>query len=254
MDYPLIYWINFNYQFKGQSLTNCKGSACYSSLYSYLCRRDGLLNDLIFTLFMYNKMDNDPSIPNKQKTKHLLEFSLEDINYVFDKLEHIIDRPIIEEFTDEIGGGYTLTFDFKQKTYGYIKVVTTICRYFFEFHYIKYQGDRRRDMKDVLLDTINYCKNNPEASFIEMFQIMHYNVSSNGGHTLVSVDCNCCLSEIVSEKTFIKRMKDPKLSCVYSYRSNSYSNGLGVFDLPSLKRTTKTEEEYLKTINEITRI
>jgi len=224
------YWID---DLNGKVLHTKK--VCFSSLFPMFNNRQR--SSFVLNLYMGNF-----------GVGHDLKFTIEEIAFVFDKLSKAITPPEISSVDIEIEGckyNTLLAFDFKNKTSGYFKTVLTICRYFYETEYI-HKG--QRSMIPIMRDTIDHCIANPEDSFIEIFQLMQYDVIDNSNHGLVNFFEEGYPTQIISEETFIENMDDPDLTRVY------YSE-TGVFkDVKIDHSSVMSNKEYLKTFKTIKRV
>lgn len=211
------------------------GKICFSSLFP-------LFNDRSRTSLGLNLYMGDLWVG------HDLKFTKEEIAFVFEKLSKAITPPEISSVDIKLNSdtyNTLLTFDFKNKTAGYFKTVLTICRYFYETEYI---NKGQRSMIPIMRDTIDHCVANPDDSFIEVFQLMQYDVRDNSNHGLVNFFEEGYPTQIISEETFIKNMDNPSLTRVYY-------QGSGVFkDFKIDHNPEMTKEEYLKTFNTIKRV
>jgi len=228
------YLADYEYVVNG-IVKKCK-SICFSEIFYRNNNTDKLPIESL-KIKMYRKSYTD---------QHKLEFDKDEIKYVFERLSHIINPPTISDNLLEEDPGLTLDFVFNKNTDAYVKVVCTISRYFYER-----QKNRNKTYAGMMKDSIECSKLNPDVPFIEILQFMHFDVDSGGGHSLVNVCDDCCLQMITSDETFRKNMFDKNVLNVYSTSSGSTSS---VFNNGNLVKITNTNEEYLKTINEITRI
>jgi len=236
---------------KGEKSKNqIREAICFSALFMQI--NDYPVKDLNVKLYIGKRFSSG----------HNLEFTNDEIAYVFKHLGNTIDSPLILDGKHDDNDCVILHFDFTGKTVGYIKVVLTICRYFYETEYLNKKHWNSKDknpetarcMINVMRDSIDFHKNNPESSFIEVLQLMHYNVSDNSNHGLVSFHDGGYPSQIISEDTFKKNMVNKNLNTVY-YCGN------GVFDKCTISNNNLSykdpigeNEKYLKIINEIKKV
>lgn len=230
-----------------ESKSNFKGAICFSSLFRFLS--DTKINDLNVKLYIGKDFSSG----------HSLEFTKEEIAYVFKHLSPIVDPPTILDGKYLDKDCVILHFDFTRKTIGYIKVVLTICRYFYETEYLNRnhwnsKTDIIRSMVHVMRDAIDFHKSNPDFSFIEVLQLMHYNVSDNSNHGLVAFLDGGYPTQIVSEETFKRNMTDKNFVTVY-YHNDGIFNGCKIDNNELSYKDPKGEnDKYLQIINTIKKI
>lgn len=223
------YFVNFNYNINKQA-QKCPDRACFSTLfYSLKTENTGSMS-----VFMYRELN--PKYPffisSREKVGHILRFDKAELEYVYNRLSDIVDMPEIIDHKDVCGEGLEVKFIFEKKSAAWVKTILTISRYFYE----KYlENEEKRDLYNIMRDTIDYCKINSEVSFIETFQLFHYDSSTNNGHACVSTYPKEYPTKIVSQESFVKKMNDYKLSTVYGE--------YGIFYVEAHQRL-KTDEIY----------
>lgn len=225
----MSYYAEYSYAFGKTLLKNREKTrnACFGELFDNISSRS--LQDLKLNVSMLAK----------KGVCHKLEFSIEDINYVFDRLAHVIDKPEIVpiEGTENI----SVNFIFTQKSSGHIKVATTLCRYFYE----QCESNTKRSFKVIMRDSIEHARNNPEVPFIEVLQLFHYCSSENDGHSIVDIYNHEYPTVIISDTTFVSNMQNKDISTI-----NYHTGVFGKFQHDKMPK----DYDYLNNLNNITRI
>lgn len=178
---------------------------CFSNLFNFLDSE----NNGSITVYMYPKLSEN----------HNLSFSKEEIEYVFDKLSYIFETPQINEIEND---GLSITVNFCNKSAGYVKVLTTIIRYFYELN-----GDPseiNNDLNVIMRNTIEYCKLNLEESFIEILQLFHHDTNYGNNHSIVFVPRTGAPIAITSNESFIKKMNDFSVKNIWSTSNAVFKN------------------------------
>lgn len=202
----MSYSTNYDFKFNNSSEQGKRGVACFSYLFESLSNKSDISGYV--SVYIYKTV---------KYCTHNFTFSVEDVVYVFNKLSHVFEMPEIEDhFNDEDKGYLKVTFHFTNVTNIYIKTALTILRYFYEYEEEKYrQEDRVRDFKTIMQDAINYCREHPEESFIEVFQYCHHHAYINTNHAIMSIGSAHVLTKIVSDQLFAKRIKSVTINMVY---------------------------------------
>lgn len=231
------YLADYTYTTKGEEPKNDK-AICYSNLFCRVMRSSSIIESININMY-----------ENSGADQHKLSFDKEDIEYVFSKLSHIIDPPLVEEKKLHKNGKHIqLGFKFNDNSNAFIKTICTLCRYFYEIPVLC-----DKSYVKIMKSSINYSKTNPDLPFIEILQFMHYDVDCGGGHSLVNINSRCKLAAITSDKTFTKNMKDASRLNVYSNSSNMNIN-LAIFNGNGVIKMTELEKDYLTTFKQYTRI
>ena len=192
----------------------------------------------------------------KMCAQHDLSFSREDIEYVFDRLSHVIPVPTIEEtkHANKDEPGLIVKFEFKDKSAAFIKVLTTICRYFFEFNRYSLDDDASdtgRELPIVMSDAIKYSKENPTVPFIECLQLFHYGQLYGCNHSIVFHERSLYPNKITSDQLFIKNMNDLNQKCVWGDFSPSETDA--IFGCTTFADGVN-DKNYLENLNNIVRV
>lgn len=112
------YLVHYEYGPDRDHLNKIEKAACFGSLFRSLIT--GIFQNMFVRVYMYPKW----------ASLHNLSFGKEDVDYIYSKLAHITDVPVVEKTNN----GLTLEFSFQKRTSGHIKTIITLCRYFFEYN------------------------------------------------------------------------------------------------------------------------
>jgi len=210
----------YKYKEKGVEHTR-NGDACFSSLYHRLEKPENKVSE--FTIY---------AVPKAGKMYgHDLIYSIEEIIKVFESFSGIIEMPEITAIKksdikskanpnpswlgqDDDGFAVQLNIKIEDKSAAYYKFIACLFRYFYECNgmYSNYVNIMERYLKYI--DVEKY-KSIPR---IELFQLVHSNIDSGGGHGMFSCDPE---KEVIplKEDLFISKIKDKRICNINGHNS-----------------------------------